>query len=233
MRIAILETGAPPEALMDRFCDYPAMFRTLLAGEGRDFRTYDVTQGEFPGRADFDALIITGSPAGAYEPLPWIEPLKDFLRASRGKPMVGICFGHQIMAETFGGKVIKSPKGFAIGLHRYRVDHAEPWMGPEREFALPASHQDQVVELPPHAHVVASSDFTPFAAIAYDDQPAISFQGHPEFDPAYATALIEARRGMRFDDAHADAGVASLAHPNDRLEVGRWIVRFLDQNNAA
>ena len=230
MRIAILETGAPPGALTERFCDYPAMFRALLAGQGRAFETYDVTRGEYPAAEDFDALIVTGSPAGAYEALPWIAPLKAFLRASKGKPMVGVCFGHQIMAEAFGGHVEKSAKGFAVGLHHYRVLEREPWMDAAAEFAIPASHQDQVVQKPLGARVVAASDFTPFAALAYADQPAISFQGHPEFAPAFATALIEARRGSRLTDAQADAGVASLEAPNDRLAVGRWIVRFLEQS---
>jgi GMP synthase-like glutamine amidotransferase len=219
MRIAILETGAPPEDLKARYCDYPAMFRALLAGEGRAFQTYDVTQGAFPAPADFDALIVTGSPAGAYEPLPWIEPLKAFLRASKGKPMVGICFGHQIMAEAFGGKVEKSAKGFAVGLHTYAVLEREPWTDAAVAFAIPASHQDQVVVQPPNTRVIAASDFTPFAALAYTDQPAISFQGHPEFDPKFAEAL-------------ADAGVESLERPNDREKVGQWILRFLDQASA-
>jgi len=230
MRIAILETGTPPGDLAERFCDYPAMFSALLAGQDRAFETYDVTRGDFPASEDFDALIVTGSSAGAYDPLPWISPLKDFLRASRGKPMVGVCFGHQIMAEAFGGHVEKSHKGFAVGLHHYQVLEREPWMDAAAEFAIPASHQDQVVEKPPGARVVAASDFTPFAALAYADQPAISFQGHPEFDPAFAAALIEGRRGSRLTDAVANAGVASLEAPNDRQAVGRWIARFLERN---
>jgi GMP synthase-like glutamine amidotransferase len=232
MRIAILETGAPPGDLTERFCDYPAMFRALLAGGDRNFTTYDVTRGEYPAQDAFDALIVTGSPAGAYDPLPWIEPLKAFLNASRGKPMVGVCFGHQIMAEAFGGRVEKSAKGFAVGLHRYHVDRREPWMDGASDFALPASHQDQVVEKPPHARVLASSAFTPFAALAYDDQPAISFQGHPEFDPAFAKALIEQRR-HRLGDAEADAGLASLSAPNDRRRVAAWIVDFLERSAGA
>ena len=228
MRIAILETGAPPADLRERYCDYPAMFRALLAGGGRDFQTYDVTQGQYPAPDGFDALIVTGSPAGAYEDLPWIGPLKAFLRASKGKPMVGVCFGHQIMAEAFGGKVEKSAKGFAVGLHHYTVLERQPWMDSAVAFAIPASHQDQVVVQPPNSRVIAASAFTPFAALAYTDQPAISFQGHPEFDPAFAEALIENRRGTRLTDQQAEAGVASLHQPNDCLQVGRWIMQFLD-----
>src|SRR4051812_871217 len=102
MRIAILETGRPPADLAGRFGSYPQMFEALLGGPDRTFQTYDVTTGDYPAPDAFDALLITGSPAGAYDPLPWIGPLKDFLRASAAKPMVGICFGHQIMAEAFG-----------------------------------------------------------------------------------------------------------------------------------
>jgi GMP synthase-like glutamine amidotransferase len=231
MRIAILETGRPHEPLEPRFGRYPAMFEDLLGkGGGRSFRSYAVTEGDWPARGEADAILVTGSPAGAYDPLPWIEPLKAFLRESRGLPMVGICFGHQIMAEAFGGRVEKYSGGWAVGLHRYHVVERQPWMDDVADFAVPASHQDQVVVQPPDTHVVARSDFTPFAALAYQGFPAISFQGHPEFDPSFAAALIEARRGVRFDEAFADAGVRSLGEPNDNRRVGGWIDRFLELN---
>lgn len=232
MRIAILETGEPPGDLKPRFGDYPQMLQDLLEGGGRTFTTYDVTKGGYPAPESFDAILITGSPAGAYDPLPWIAPLEAFLRAHAATPMIGICFGHQIMAQAFGGKVEKAAQGWAIGLHHYTVLERGPWMDNAPAFAIPASHQDQVVEKPPQARTIAASSFTPYAALAYTDRPAISFQGHPEFAPEYAEALIEQRRGTRFDEAFADQGVASLHEPNDRLRVGAWIANFLDQQAA-
>ena len=230
MRIAILETGKPPGDLERRFGGYPQMFEDLLAGGDRSFKTFDIQKAEFPEPGTFDALIVTGSPAGAYDPLPWIARLEAFLRANDRVPIVGICFGHQIMAQAFGGKVVKSEKGFAVGLHDYGVVSREPWMDDVGAFSIPASHQDQVVELPPQSHVVACSAFTPLAALAYDSRPAISFQGHPEFDPTFATALIEQRKGARIDHDRAEAGIESLKRANDRQRVGRWITNFLEAN---
>lgn len=228
MKLAVLETGAPPEPLGARFGDYPAMFRALL-GDGYDWRTYRIADAEWPGRPDeSDAYIVTGSSAGVYERDPWIGELLDFLRATKGKAkLVGVCFGHQAMAQAFGGHVIKSPKGWGVGLHVYDVAAEASWMTPASRIALPASHRDQVVERPPAARVLAASAFTPFGMLAYEDQPAISIQLHPEFKPAYAQALIENRRGARFDDAEAAAAVESLRQPNDEALVGEWIKRFL------
>ncbi len=231
MKIAILETGRPPEPLIGEYGTYVDMFVRMLdeAGVKAETRAYDVQAGELPSRPeDHDAYLVTGSAAGVYDPLPWIEPLKQFLVASKGRArLVGVCFGHQIMAEAFGGKVIKSPKGWGLGLQSYGVDRREPWMDDARKIAVPASHQDQVVELPPNAQVIASSAFTPFAALAWTDQPAISIQPHPEFAPAYASALIERRLETVLDEAQGLAAIETLKQPNDRARVGGWIGRFL------
>ena len=230
MKLAVLETGAPPQPLQARFGDYPQMFRDLL-GEGFDWTSYDVQAGRWPtAPEDHDGYVITGSAAGVYEAEPWIGRLMDFLREARGRTrLVGVCFGHQAMAQAFGGRVIKSPKGWGIGLHAYQVKRREPWMDDAAQIAIPASHQDQVVEPPPGAEVIAASDFSPFGMLAWRDQPAISIQLHPEFAPAYAAALIENRRGTRYTDAQADAALATLRAPNDGQRVGGWIRRFLLQ----
>ncbi|MDO8409884.1 MAG: type 1 glutamine amidotransferase [Phenylobacterium sp.] len=229
MKLGILRTGGPPAPLEAQFGGYPDMFQALLGPNAHDYVVFDAEAGELPASPEAcAAYLITGSSAGVYDPLPWIEDLSDFLRASKGRAgLVGVCFGHQIMAQAFGGQVIKSPKGWGVGLHTYEVSDPAAWMDRSGPIAVAASHQDQVVKAPPGARVVAGSDFTPFGMLAYDDQPAISIQLHPEFEPAYAKALIEARRGSRYDPAQADQAVASYAAPHDALRVGGWIDAFL------
>ncbi len=225
MKLAILEAGTPPDPLVDRFGRYPEMFGRLL-GDELPYRSYDVAAGELPGDlAEHQAYLITGSPAGVYDPLPWIEPLKALLRAAAPRAkLVGICFGHQVMAEAFGGHVEKVERGWGVGLHTYPIVRREPWMDGSTAVSIPASHQDQVVMQPPRTEVLASSVFTPYAALAWRDRAAGSFQFHPEFSPDYAKALIEIRRDRLADP---DAAIASLDRRNDNARVGGWIRRFL------
>ncbi|TAJ69170.1 MAG: type 1 glutamine amidotransferase [Phenylobacterium sp.] len=228
-KVGILKTGRPPKPAIPQFGTYPDMFMNLLGRDAHDWRVYAADEGEYPDSPeDCDAYIVTGSSAGVYEDDPWIGQLLDWLRAARGRTkLVGVCFGHQAMAQAFGGRVIKSPKGWAIGQQDYRVLSQEPWMDGPAAIRLPGSHQDQVVAPPPNAEVIAASDFTPFGALAWRDQPAISLQLHPEFEPAYAKALIEARRGKVYADDEADRAVASYDGVDDRARVGRWINNFL------
>jgi GMP synthase-like glutamine amidotransferase len=224
MQLAILETGRPPGKLAVEFGDYPAMFSRML---GPEFQThsFDVQAGELPADpATYPAYLITGSPAGVYEMLPWIDPLCSFIRSAGNSRMVGVCFGHQVMAEALGGRVEKSDKGWGAGLHRYEVVREEAWTDGGGSIAVPASHQDQVVVQPPNTEVVAASSFTPYAAFNWTDRPAISFQFHPEFSPEFAKALIE----KRYDIVpEPDAAIASLDAPNDNARVAAWIRRFL------
>lgn len=225
MKIGILQCGEIPEDLAAAHGPYGEMMRRLLP-PGCDALVHDVTTGRMPASpTDCEAWMLTGSAAGVYDELPWIAPLKDFLREARGRSkLVGICFGHQIMAEAFGGRVVKSPKGWGIGLHRYEVPEPSAWMKDAAPIRVPASHQDQVVEAPPGARVTIASDFTPLAGLDYGD--AISFQCHPEFTPGFCVALLQSRRSIYGDVT--DPAVESLAGPHDCARVAQWIGCFLD-----
>jgi GMP synthase-like glutamine amidotransferase len=225
-RIAILTTGAPPAALVGEHGDYPAMFRTML-GDQLPTTAFDVQHGEWPDPVAFTGAIITGSAAGVYEGDAWIGALFDWIRMAKGElKMVGVCFGHQAMAQALGGRVEKSERGWGVGLHRYDVVSREPWMEPwAASVALPVSHQDQVVEQPADARVWLASDFAPLAGLAWGDD-AISLQAHPEFTPAYTTDLVEGRRG-RIEAALVDRATESLREANERDLVSGWIRTFL------
>ncbi len=234
MRLTIIETGEVPPALRDRFPDYPEMFRKMLAEAGGALAcdTVSLVKGDaLPDPATLGAVLYTGSSAGVYDPEPWIAPLKDFIRkaAEARTPQVGICFGHQAMGEALGGKVIKSEKGWGVGRHTYDIVACPDWHDAPcpASLSVAVSHQDQIVACPPMARVMARSSFTPFAALAYDGFPAISFQCHPEFETGYAAALYASRRGTSLGEAQADAAAASLAGACDRRLLADWIVSFL------
>lgn len=234
MRIGILETGQPPDELITKHGDYPEMFERLLrnADPALEFAVYHVTGEQLPGDVDeCDAWLITGSRHGVYDDLPWIEPLKRFLKAAydAGVPIVGICFGHQILAEALGGRATKSDKGWGLGVEQYNVHQKPGWMtGIDGEFALHALHQDQVTELPADAEVLAGSDFCPYAVLAYGGN-AISIQPHPEFPTEYLRDMIEHRRATSLSEAEADAGLAALGTPVHARQAAEWIVNFLKE----
>ncbi|MEL6322874.1 MAG: gamma-glutamyl-gamma-aminobutyrate hydrolase family protein [Pseudomonadota bacterium] len=231
MKITIIETGKPPTPLNEAWASYPVMFEALIGAADPDF-TYETVplldQRTLPAPDSLDAILITGSPAGVYDPEPWMAPLMAFIRSAAAAriPQFGICFGHQAIAEALGGKVEKSDKGWGLGRHTYTSPHRPDWLnGVPDPFSLAVSHQDQVVAIPEGASVIAASHFTPFAGLDYGDLRAASFQGHPEFSPAYTAALHQLRRD-HIGGEIVDEAVASLRDPLDAPAIGAAMARF-------
>jgi GMP synthase-like glutamine amidotransferase len=233
MKLTLIETGQAPLAIRDRFPDYPAMFARMFEQADPAIRceTVSLVKGEkLPAPSGLEAVLYTGSPAGVYEDHPWMAPLMSFIRAAGQAriPQVGICFGHQAMAEALGGKVAKSDKGWGVGRHTYKLLSAPGWKGEKPStLSIAVSHQDQVIIIPPGAEIIACSDFTEFAALHYPEIRGLSFQCHPEFAPDFAAALYLARRGTSLPDETADLAVASLRERCDRRFLADWIVSFL------
>lgn len=232
MQIGILQTGTVPVDLSDRYPSYEAMFGALLtaADPGFTTRNWNINEAmEIPASpAEADGWIITGSRHGVYEDLPWIAPLKTFLQQAHAAraPIVGICFGHQILAEALGGQVVKSDKGWGCGIQHYTVRDRRAWMDEDKpSLSIQAMHQDQVVQLPPGAEVIVESPFCPYAGLAYGET-AMSVQPHPEFDAGFERALLTTRRGSVIPQAVADAALAAVDGPTDSAIFGRWMTNF-------
>lgn len=237
LRIGILNTDDVRPELAGEFGQYPDMFMRLLrqADADLEFVTYDTHRGEYPTSLDdVDGFLITGSKASVYENKDWIRALQAFVVRlhERHKPLVGICFGHQLVAQALGGKTEKAAVGWGVGVHGARFIDKPPWLisAPD-EFQLLVSHQDQVTRTAPGTRILAGSEFCPVAMCQVDDH-ILTFQGHPEFQRDYSRALIELRKEVIGDAVH-DRGLASLSEPTDEKRIARWIVEFLRSRIAA
>jgi len=160
------------------------------------------------GRRDYDLLILTGSRYGVYEDHDWIAPLEDLIREAYAKEikMLGICFGHQIIAQALGGTVVKSKNGLGAGVMDYVLTDKNNTI---KTVSLCAWHQDQVITPPAEAVTLATSDFCPHAALRYKNK-VLSFQPHPEFSKDFIQGLIDLRRGKTITEDFAQSSEATL-----------------------
>jgi GMP synthase-like glutamine amidotransferase len=233
MKIGILETGLIREELADRNDPYPVMFERLLGLAGRklEYAAYSVVRGQMPESIDdCDGWLITGSRYGVYEELDWMLVLQDFIRelAAAERPLIGICFGHQIIAEALGGKVVKSELGWKVGVQRYDLERRYDWMDEAPpSVAMHAYHQDQILDCPPSAKVFLSSAGCPLAGLSYGDS-IISVQAHPEIEESYERELLEMFGGRAIPLDVAQQGIATLdaGIPVDTRLIATWFVEF-------
>lgn len=217
-RIGLLRMCELSEPAIAAHGDYVTVFRDFYAAHPVEIVDVPVHEGATPASIDdCDAWVISGSPASTYDDLPWIATGEEIVRSivAAERPLFGICFGHQLMAQALGGTVERAEVGWGAGAHHYDVVEQPAATGallPDRLTVL-AMHQDQVTRAPDEGEVWLRSEFCPNAGIAYGER-AWSIQPHPEFTPRLVEALCRDRR-LRMGDEVADAAIASLSAPLD------------------
>ena len=215
MNIAILNLSSRYEPL-DQHGDAPKLIEQWLSPAFSEavFTGVNVAAGEgLPVPSSFGGYILSGSEKGVYDESEWMEPLKVFLTELRIAkiPVFGICFGHQIMAEAYGGKAIEADKGFVVGVQEYKENG--------KNYTAHAMHRDQVVEVPESASVTASASYCPVAALNYNF-PARSVQFHPEFQQHLVHDAIDDFEGWLLDSTEANNSRASMV--DNSVEVSLY-----------
>ncbi|MEM6941157.1 MAG: type 1 glutamine amidotransferase [Pseudomonadota bacterium] len=225
MKIGILITGHPPEEMASGGA-YDGYFARLLGSDGFTYQGYTVVDGEMPASVhDAQGWLITGSKHGAYEDHPWISPLEHFIRDcyAAAVPMIGVCFGHQIIAQAMGGTVEKFSGGWSVGAVDYQIG--------DQTLRLNAWHQDQVVEKPARAKVIGATDFCANAALVYDTR-IWTIQPHPEYDHDFIAGLIRHRGAGVVPQAQLTAAEARLGTALDRETIAEEMRRFLKRGES-
>jgi GMP synthase-like glutamine amidotransferase len=234
MNIGLLECDHIHEKFRHIAGDYRQMFAELLSRFAPEVTLtyFDVCNGNFPAATDeCDGWLCSGSRFSVYDDEGWISALKSFVRELRasGRPFVGICFGHQMLAEALGGKVAKAEQGWGVGVQNIKIVHPEAWMQPwQTSLRLQYMHQDQVQRLPAESVVLARSEHCPIA-IFRAGANLLGIQAHPEFPAAYSAALLRDRR-ERIGAGRVETGLASLGQLTDEKLIAGWMMEFLRQN---
>lgn len=196
-----------------------------------DFDIIEVCQGEFPNHVDqYDIYLATGSRFSVYDDITWIDQLKDFVKTiqSAKKIYIGVCFGHQMLAEALGGKVEKATVGWSVGVQSFSIQKEKAWMEPRQNpVNLLMMCQDQVKLLPPDGEILASTITCPVGMFQVGKR-MLGIQAHPEFSKAYDQALMEARI-EKIGLETVSEGLKSLKEPIHAPEIQKWVDKFIQK----
>ncbi len=230
--LGILEAGANPPEFLDQHGTTANWFENFFARENADLACvgYQVYLGQLPGRIDAcDAYLVTGSAASVNDPDQWIIELSDFVReAARERPVIGVCFGHQLLHKVFGGQVAVNEAGWGVGVHDYQVvDGNDPIDSSRTVLSFVACHSEQVVRPAPETTVIAQSAFCPFALTTIGER-VLTVQAHPEMTHALARDLYDYRRPRAGDEA-VDRALQSLERATDESHFADMVMRFLSE----
>lgn len=227
MHINILLCDTFPGRLPDFIPNYESLFFDLFKSIGVEatYRIYQTWQGELPSTVNPDELyLVPGSLDSAYDDKPWIVSLLHWIEKAycRGAKMMGVCFGHQVIARALGGEVRKYDGGFGAGVRQSRViDNEMKRFFPDERMRLLYSHHDQVMALPDGATRCATSDFCLNESYRIGRQ-VVTFQGHPEFTVAYSRHLLT----NCSDDLDEVVRLKALHSLDEMLPMGPAAARF-------
>lgn len=228
LRIGLLQCGSIRPDLATRHGDYPQLFADLFADQPVEIVPFDVVNGPPPDSVtECDGWLVSGSSSSVYDDEPWIAPAEAFLRdaVDAAVPTIGICFGHQLLAQALGGTVERSAKGWGAGAQTYRFDAPLPdWpesLDQPGTVNLIACHQDQVTVLPEGAEAIASNDHCAVAAFRVGTT-VLAIQPHPEFTAPLSRELTDVRTSLLGEDL-TRAAIDSLSAPLDEAPVAAWM----------
>jgi GMP synthase-like glutamine amidotransferase len=226
MKAALLICDHVPDQLSKIHGTYYEMYANLFPGI--TLEAYFIIDNEFPEVEKYDVFISTGSRYSVYDNIPWIEQLKEMIKEiyDLGKKFIGICFGHQLIAESLGGKVEKHASGYLIGVHKFTVTKNLSWMRPQADgYKILMLCQDQITKLPEKSLVLSGSAECAIGMYTVGST-FLGIQGHPEFSKEYNRAIFESRAD-RIDADKIEKASISLEDEPSRPLLTSYLQNFI------